>query len=33
MSQPLPPAPIAAPLRFDGRGRTADTPADAHLRA
>ena len=26
------PAPIAAPLRFDGRGRSADTPADQHLR-
>jgi uncharacterized protein len=25
-------APIAAPLHFDGRGRTADTPADQHLR-
>ena len=33
MSEPLPPAPIAAPLHFDGRGRTADSPADAHLRA
>jgi uncharacterized protein len=33
VSQPLPPAPIAAPLHFDGRGRTADSPADAHLRA
>src|SRR5215472_16395054 len=33
MSEPLPPAPIAAPLRFDGRGRTADSAADAHLRA
>ena len=26
------PAPIAAPLAFDGRGRTAETPADQHLR-
>lgn len=25
-------APIAAPLHFDGRGRTAATPADQHLR-
>jgi phage baseplate assembly protein W len=25
-------APIAAPLQFDGRGRTAGTPADQHLR-
>lgn len=25
-------APIAAPLQFDGRGRTAATPADQHLR-
>jgi phage baseplate assembly protein W len=25
-------APIAAPLTFDGRGRTADAPADQHLR-
>ena len=33
MTQPLPPIPIASPLGFDGRGRTADTPVDAHLRA
>lgn len=33
MTNPLPPAPIAAPLHFDGRGRTADTPPDQHLRA
>jgi uncharacterized protein len=26
------PAPIASPLRFDGRGRTANTPPDQHLR-
>lgn len=26
------PAPIAAPLRTDGRGRTAETPAARHLR-
>jgi phage baseplate assembly protein W len=26
------PAPIASPLHFDGRGRTAATPADQHLR-
>jgi Bacteriophage baseplate protein W len=32
MTSPPPQAPIAAPLRFDGRGRTADTPADQHLR-
>ncbi len=25
-------APIASPLSFDGRGRTAETPADQHLR-
>jgi uncharacterized protein len=25
-------APIASPLNFDGRGRTAQTPADQHLR-
>lgn len=31
--RPLPPVPIAVPLRFDGRGRTADTPVDQHLRA
>jgi phage baseplate assembly protein W len=24
--------PIASPLSFDGRGRTAETPADQHLR-
>jgi Bacteriophage baseplate protein W len=30
---PLPDIPIAVPLHFDGRGRTADTPVDAHLRA
>jgi phage baseplate assembly protein W len=33
VSRPLPPVPFAVPLRFDGRGRTADTPVDAHLRA
>jgi phage baseplate assembly protein W len=33
VSEPLPPAPIAVPLHFDGRGRTADSAADAHLRA
>lgn len=33
MTQPLPPAPIAVPLHFDGRGRTADTAVEAHLRA
>jgi phage baseplate assembly protein W len=32
MTAPNQPAPIAAPLRFDGRGRTAETPADEHLR-
>jgi phage baseplate assembly protein W len=32
MNDPTAPAPIAAPLHFDGRGRTADTPADQHLR-
>ncbi len=32
MTDPAPLAPIAAPLRFDGRGRTTDTPADQHLR-
>ena len=32
MTNPSLPAPIAAPLRFDGRGRTAATPADQHLR-
>ena len=32
MTSPSQPAPIAAPLRFDGRGRTAATPADQHLR-
>jgi phage baseplate assembly protein W len=32
MTSPSLPAPIAAPLSFDGRGRTADTPADQHLR-
>jgi uncharacterized protein len=26
------PAPIASPLHFDGRGRTAATPAGQHLR-
>jgi Bacteriophage baseplate protein W len=25
-------APVAVPLNFDGRGRTAETPADQHLR-
>jgi phage baseplate assembly protein W len=33
VTQPLPPAPIAAPLHFDGRGRTADSSVEAHLRA
>jgi Bacteriophage baseplate protein W len=33
VSEPLPPATIAAPLHFDGRGRTADSSADAHLHA
>jgi len=32
MTYPTQPAPIAAPLHFDGRGRTAMTPADQHLR-
>jgi phage baseplate assembly protein W len=32
MTTPSQPAPIAVPLRFDGRGRTAQTPADQHLR-
>jgi phage baseplate assembly protein W len=32
MTDPTLPAPIAAPLHFDGRGRTADTPGDQHLR-
>ena len=32
MTSPSQPAPIAAPLHFDGRGRTAATPADQHLR-
>ena len=32
MTDPTQPAPIAAPLHFDGRGRTAETPADQHLR-
>ena len=32
MTYPTPQAPIAAPLHFDGRGRTAETPADQHLR-
>ncbi len=32
MTYPTPRAPIAAPLQFDGRGRTAATPADQHLR-
>src|SRR6516162_1546353 len=32
MTTPSQPAPIAGPLRFDGRGRTAQTPADQHLR-
>jgi uncharacterized protein len=32
--QPVPAqlAPIAVPLNVDGRGRTAETPADQHLR-
>jgi uncharacterized protein len=32
MTNPNQPAPIAAPLQFDGRGRTSDTPTDQHLR-
>ena len=32
MTSPAPQAPIAVPLHFDGRGRTAQTPADQHLR-
>jgi phage baseplate assembly protein W len=32
MTTPNQPAPIAAPLHFDGRGRAAETPADQHLR-
>jgi uncharacterized protein len=32
MTDPSSLAPIAAPLRFDGRGRTADTTPDQHLR-
>lgn len=32
MISPTRQAPIAAPLRFDGRGRTAGTPTDQHLR-
>jgi phage baseplate assembly protein W len=32
MTDPSSLAPIAAPLRFDGRGRTADTAPDQHLR-
>jgi uncharacterized protein len=32
MTTPSQTAPIAAPLHFDGRGRTAQTPADQHLR-
>ena len=32
MTGPAQRAPIASPLGFDGRGRTAGTPADQHLR-
>ncbi len=32
MTYPASQAPIAAPLHFDGRGRTAETPAAQHLR-
>jgi phage baseplate assembly protein W len=32
VTSPAPQAPIAVPLHFDGRGRTAQTPADQHLR-
>ena len=32
MTSPAPQAPIAIPLHFDGRGRTAPTLADQHLR-
>jgi phage baseplate assembly protein W len=32
MTDPAALAPIAAPLGFDGRGRTAPTPAAQHLR-
>jgi uncharacterized protein len=32
MTYPTQPAPVAVPLHFDGRGRTAETPADQHLR-
>jgi phage baseplate assembly protein W len=32
VTDPTLPAPIAASLQFDGRGRTAESPADRHLR-
>ena len=32
MTDPTQPAPVAVPLHFDGRGRTAETPPDQHLR-
>jgi phage baseplate assembly protein W len=32
MTAPNPQAPIASPLQFDGRGRTADTSAGQHLQ-
>jgi phage baseplate assembly protein W len=33
VTDPRTPAPIAVPLQFDGRGRTADGSPDDHLRA
>jgi phage baseplate assembly protein W len=32
VTAPTAPAPIAAPLTFDGRGRTAESPPEQHLR-